>query len=34
LREELQEQARATLASFKRPKHIFIVDDLPRNRRE
>jgi fatty-acyl-CoA synthase len=31
LREELQEHARAKLADFKRPKHIFIVDDLPRN---
>jgi len=31
LREELQEHARAKLASFKHPKHIFFVDDLPRN---
>jgi fatty-acyl-CoA synthase len=31
LREELQEHARAKLADFKRPKHIFFVDDLPRN---
>jgi acyl-CoA synthetase (AMP-forming)/AMP-acid ligase II len=31
LREELQEHARAKLAHFKRPKHIFFVDDLPRN---
>ena len=31
LREELLEHAEANLASFKRPKHIFFVDDLPRN---
>ena len=31
LREELQEHARAKLADFKLPKHIFFVDDLPRN---
>jgi fatty-acyl-CoA synthase len=31
LREELQEHASAKLAPFKRPKHIFFVDDLPRN---
>jgi fatty-acyl-CoA synthase len=31
LREELQEHAEAKLASFKCPKHIFFVDDLPRN---
>jgi acyl-CoA synthetase (AMP-forming)/AMP-acid ligase II len=31
LLEELQEHARAKLASFKHPKHIFFVDDLPRN---
>jgi fatty-acyl-CoA synthase len=31
LREELQEHARAKLADFKRPKHLFFVDDLPRN---
>jgi len=31
LREELHEHAGAKLASFKRPKHIFFVDDLPRN---
>jgi fatty-acyl-CoA synthase len=31
LREELQEHARARLADFKRPKHIFFVEDLPRN---
>ena len=29
--EDLQEHTRAKLASFKRPKHIFFVDDLPRN---
>jgi fatty-acyl-CoA synthase len=31
LGEELQEHARANLADFKRPKHIFFVEDLPRN---
>jgi fatty-acyl-CoA synthase len=31
LREELQEHARAKLADFKRPQHIFFVEDLPRN---
>jgi fatty-acyl-CoA synthase len=31
LREGLQEHAREKLADFKRPKHIFFVDDLPRN---
>jgi fatty-acyl-CoA synthase len=31
LGEELQEYARANLADFKRPKHIFFVEDLPRN---
>ena len=31
LREELQAYARAKLADFKRPKHIYFVDDLPRN---
>jgi fatty-acyl-CoA synthase len=31
LREELQEHASAKLADFKLPKHIFFVDDLPRN---
>ena len=31
LREELQEHASAKLASFKHPRHIFFVDDLPRN---
>jgi fatty-acyl-CoA synthase len=31
LREELQKHARARLADFKRPKHIFFVEDLPRN---
>ncbi|MBA2534654.1 MAG: acyl-CoA synthetase [Rubrobacter sp.] len=31
LREELEEHARGKLADFKRPKHIFFVDDLPRN---
>jgi fatty-acyl-CoA synthase len=31
LREELQEHAGSKLASFKRPKHIFFVEDLPRN---
>jgi fatty-acyl-CoA synthase len=31
LREELQEHARANLEDFKRPKHIFFVEDLPRN---
>jgi fatty-acyl-CoA synthase len=31
LRKGLQEHAREKLADFKRPKHIFFVDDLPRN---
>ena len=31
LREALQEHARGKLADFKRPKHIFFVEDLPRN---
>ena len=31
LREELEEHARGKLADFKRPKHIFFVEDLPRN---
>ncbi len=31
LREELEERARGKLADFKRPKHIFFVEDLPRN---
>ncbi len=31
LREELEEHAREKLADFKRPKHIFFVEDLPRN---
>jgi fatty-acyl-CoA synthase len=31
LREELEEHARAKLADYKRPKHIFFVEDLPRN---
>jgi fatty-acyl-CoA synthase len=31
LREELEEHARGQLADFKRPKHIFFVEDLPRN---
>jgi fatty-acyl-CoA synthase len=31
LREELEEHAEAKLADFKRPKHIFFVEDLPRN---
>jgi fatty-acyl-CoA synthase len=31
LRKELEEHARGNLADFKRPKHIFFVEDLPRN---
>jgi fatty-acyl-CoA synthase len=31
LREELEVHARGKLADFKRPKHIFFVEDLPRN---
>ena len=31
LREELEEHAKEKLADFKRPKHIFFVEDLPRN---
>ncbi len=31
LREELEEHAREKLADYKRPKHIFFVEDLPRN---
>ena len=31
LREELEEHAKAKLADYKRPKHIFFVEDLPRN---
>ena len=31
LREELEEHATEKLADFKRPKHIFFVEDLPRN---
>jgi fatty-acyl-CoA synthase len=31
LREELEGHARGKLADFKRPKHIFFVEDLPRN---
>ena len=31
LREELEEHVRGKLADFKRPKHIFFVEDLPRN---
>jgi fatty-acyl-CoA synthase len=31
LREELEEHARGKLADFKRPKHVFFVEDLPRN---
>jgi fatty-acyl-CoA synthase len=31
LREELEEHARGKLADFKRPKHIFFVEDQPRN---
>jgi fatty-acyl-CoA synthase len=31
LREELEEHVRDKLADFKRPKHIFFVEDLPRN---
>jgi fatty-acyl-CoA synthase len=31
LREELEEHGREKLADFKRPKHIFFVEDLPRN---
>jgi fatty-acyl-CoA synthase len=31
LREELEEHAREKLADFKRPKHVFFVEDLPRN---
>ena len=31
LREELEEHAKERLADFKRPKHIFFVEDLPRN---
>ena len=31
LREDLEAHAREKLADFKRPKHIFFVDDLPRN---
>lgn len=31
LHEELKEHARENLADFKRPKHIFFVEDLPRN---
>jgi acyl-coenzyme A synthetase/AMP-(fatty) acid ligase len=28
--EELEEHARGKLADFKRPKHVFFVEDLPR----
>jgi len=31
LREELEEHAKEKLADYKRPKHIFFVEDLPRN---
>ena len=31
LREELEEHATEKLADYKRPKHIFFVEDLPRN---
>jgi fatty-acyl-CoA synthase len=31
LREELEAHAKEKLADFKRPKHIFFVEDLPRN---
>jgi fatty-acyl-CoA synthase len=31
LRDELEEHAREKLADYKRPKHIFFVEDLPRN---
>ena len=31
LREELEEHAREKLADYKRPKHVFFVEDLPRN---
>ncbi len=31
LREELEEHVRGKLADFKRPKHVFFVEDLPRN---
>ena len=31
LREELEEHAKEKLADFKVPKHIFFVEDLPRN---
>ena len=31
LREEPEEHAKEKLADFKRPKHIFFVEDLPRN---
>lgn len=31
LREKLEEHAKEKLADFKRPKHIFFVEDLPRN---
>ena len=31
LREELEEHAREKLADYKRPKHIFFVEHLPRN---
>ena len=31
LREELEEHTKGKLADFKRPKHFFFVEDLPRN---
>ena len=31
LTEELRDHARRSLASYKVPKHVFFVDDLPRN---
>jgi fatty-acyl-CoA synthase len=31
LREELEEHVRGKLADFRRPKHLFFVEDLPRN---
>ena len=31
LREQLKEHAKERLADFKRPKHVFFVEDLPRN---